>query len=44
MLSDLIGEGFESKVGEYLDARFQKQKWTEMYSSGRLFLFDSGIN
>lgn len=44
MLFDLIGESFESKVGEYLDARFKVQKWTNVYNSGRLFLFDSGIN
>ena len=31
MVFDLINEGFEAKVGDYLNNRLRHQKWTEFY-------------
>lgn len=44
MMFDFIGEGFESKIGTYLNNRFKVQNWTKSYEAGRLFLNESGIN
>ena len=45
MIFDIIGEGFESQVGQYLDCRFKTQKWTTPYQTGRLLISESsGIN
>ena len=44
MIFDFVGEGFESKVGEYLNHRFLEQKWTTPYQTGKLIINDSGIN
>ena len=44
MLIENISEGFESKVGQYLDSRFMPQEWTEFYQTGRLLVSENGIN
>ena len=44
MIFDFIDLGFESKVGDYLDGRFLRQKWMEPYQIGRLYLNERGIN
>ena len=44
MIFDFIEEGFETKVGEYLNSRFLTQKWTTPYQTGKLIINESGIN
>ena len=31
MICDFISEGFENKVGEFLNSRFKEQDWTKNY-------------
>ena len=44
MIFDFVAEGFESKVGEYLNSRFLEQDWTSPYQTGKLIINESGIN
>lgn len=44
MIFDFIGEGFEGKVGDYLNCRFKTMNWTDSYQTGRLLINDSGMN
>ena len=44
MIFEFIDDGFELKVGQYLDNRFKTQEWTSPYQTGKLFLLESGIN
>ena len=45
MIFDFIKEGFEGKVGSYLNGRFKSQNWTSAYQTGKLLISsNSGLN